>query len=484
MKNFLCCLLALGLLAKFGGESCPAKEGKPNILFLFADDHAPWAFGSAGNREASTPNLDRLVEEGMYLPNSFTATPVCSPSRAELWTSRYGSELGITDWIKPMERFFKDNPQDQPGLDPDLPNVAKQLKSAGYSTALIGKYHLGERPECHPTKQGFDYFMGFLEGGTTPDNPMLEKEGERKRFEGLTVDILTDEALGYLRKAKEKGGPFFLSMHFRSPHAKWLPVAPSDWEPFENLDPTLAHPDFPGLDIERAKQMMREYLASVKGVDRNVGRILSLLDELGLSENTLVVYTADHGYNIANNGIWHKGNGHWLLKKEMMPPATENVPVGQRPNLYDNSIRVPTIVRWPGRVSPGTVCENSVMNLDWFPTFAEIAGAPVDSGTVVRGKSIVPLLTGTVRDWEDDVFLQYSTKHQSHTHMRAWRSPKYKLVRDFLNPERDEFYDLAADPGETENLIHRLPEGLEPVVEEFDRKIRASMKAIGDNVGG
>ncbi|MAS96175.1 MAG: N-acetylgalactosamine 6-sulfate sulfatase [Verrucomicrobiales bacterium] len=461
-----------------------AEDAKPNILFLFTDDQAPWAFGAAGNKEASTPNLDQLAKEGMYLPNSFTVTPVCSPSRVELWTSRYGSEVGITDWIKPQARFFTDNPQDQPGIDPSLPNVAKQLKSAGYSTALIGKYHLGERPECHPTNVGFDYFMGFLEGGTTPENPTLEKDGENKSFKGLTVDILTEDALEYLKNAKDKENPFFLSVHYRAPHTKWLPVAPSDWEPFENLDPTLAHPDYPGLDVERAKRMMREYLASVKGVDRNVGRILKLLNELGFSENTVVVYTSDHGYNMAHNGIWHKGNGHWLLKKEMMPPATENIPAGQRPNLYDNSIRIPTIVRWPEKIQPGTVCENSVTNLDWFPTFAEIAGAPLEKDSVVRGRSIVSLLDGSSADWEDEVFLQYSTKHQSRTHMRGWRSRSYKLVRDFLNPERDEFYDLKADPGETENLIHRLPEGLESVIQEFDRKIRTEMEKIGDNVDG
>ncbi|MEX2580092.1 MAG: sulfatase-like hydrolase/transferase [Verrucomicrobiales bacterium] len=457
-----------------------AAQDRPNILFVYSDDQAPWAFGRSGDPNASTPNLDRLASEGMYLKNSFTVTPVCSPSRIELWTSRYGSEMGITDWIKPQGRFFKDNPEDQPGIDPAVPNVAKTLKTAGYRTALIGKYHLGERPECHPTKVGFDYFMGFLEGGTTPENPKLEKDGEYRPFEGLTVDILTDEALDYLEAGAEADAPFFLSVHYRAPHTKWLPVAPEDWAPFEGMDPELPHPDYSGLDVERAKTMMREYHASVRGVDRNVGRILDALDELGLADDTVVVYTSDHGYNMGHNGIWHKGNGHWLLEKEMLPPGTDNVPSGQRPNLYDTSVLVPAIVRWPGKVEAGSASERSVTNLDWYPTLAEIGEATMDEGATVRGRSILPVLTQTDTDWDDEVFLQYSTEHQSRTHMRGWRSPEYKLVRDFLNSGRDEFYDLKADPGETNNLIHRLKPEHEYVVTAFDDKIRNRMDEIGD----
>lgn len=453
---------------------------RPNILFVYTDDQAPWALGMSGDPNADTPNLDALAKEGAYLPWCFTVTPVCSPSRVELWTSRYGSEMGITDWIKPKSRFFQENPGDQPGIDPAAPNVAKTLKSAGYATALVGKYHLGERPECHPTRIGFDYFMGFLEGGTSPENPNLEKDGEYRPFEGLTTDILTDDALAWLEENGKSGKPFFLSVHYRAPHTRWLPVAPEDWAPFENLDPTLAHPDYPGLDVERAKRMMREYLASTRGVDRNLGRLLAWLKESGLEQDTVVIYTSDHGYNMAHNGIWHKGNGHWLLRKEQLPPATENIPRGQRPNLYDNSVRIPTIVRWPGRVEAGRVIERSVTNLDWYPTLAAIAGADLPGDAPVRGRNALPVLTGEAGAWDDEVFLQYSTKHQSTTHMRGWRSPGYKLVRDFLDPGRDEFYDLRSDPGETTNLIGKLDQAQQEVVVDFDAKIRRRMAEIGD----
>lgn len=473
-------LVLLALLAFFHAPFARSEES-PNILFLFTDDQGPWALGASGDPNASTPHLDRLASEGATLTRSFTVTPVCSPSRMSLMTSRYGSETGVTDWIKPLRRAFKDNPGDQPGIDPEMPNFAKTLQQAGYDTGLVGKWHIGERPENHPTEVGFNHFMGLLEGGTSPDNPELEKDGERQRFEGLTTDILTDHALEFL--GRERSDPFFLALHFRAPHAKWLPVADEDWAPFEDMDPELPHPDYPGLDIERAKKMMREYLASVRGVDRNVGRVLAKLDELGLAENTVVIFSSDHGYNMAHNGIWHKGNGHWLLKKEALPEETENIPSGQRPNLYDASVLVPTLVRWPGVVEPGATIDRTVSNLDWFPTFAEIAGAEIPADASLRGRSIVPLLAGeTPEDWEDEIFLQYSTKHQSRTHMRGWRSPRYKLIRDFLNEGRDEFYDLEADPEETTNLIGKLSEAQKAIVADFDAKIRARMEEIGDPV--
>ncbi len=481
------------IVAVFSPLFSPAAD-RPNILFIFTDDQAPWALGKSGDPNVSTPNLDKLADEAMYLPNSFTVTPVCSPSRVSLLTSRYGSEMGITDWIKPAARDFKDNLEDQPRIDPAIPNFANVLKKAGYQTALIGKYHLGESPKSHPTKIGFDHYMGFIAGGTTPNNPKLEKDGIVKNFKGLTVDILTDEALDYLGKQKNAESPFLLCVQYRAPHARWLPVAPEDWAPFENMDPVLEHPNYPGLDVKRAKRMMREYLASVRGVDRNVGRLLAKLDEIGARDNTVVIFTSDHGYNMAHNGIWHKGNGHWILKKESMPSATKNIPAGQRPNLYDTSVKIPTLVRWPGKVKPGSRSEKSITNLDWFPTFAEIAEAEIPKSSHVRGRSIIPVLEGKAEGWDNEVFLQYSTKHQSHTHMRGWRSAKYKLVRDFLNPERDEFYDLESDPGETTNLIeivtpiHRGIGIVAPmhreIMDEFDAKIRRRMKEIGDTAAG
>ena len=469
--------LALGLLLALVSllSACPlhATE-KPNILFIFTDDQAPWALGLSKHPYAHTPHLDKLFQEGAYLVNAFTVTPVCSPSRASLMTSRYGSELGITDWLHPRNEPKK-------GLAADIPTWPKLLSDAGYRTGLVGKWHLGLLDEQHPTVFGFQYFMGFRSGGSVPKDPVLEVNGVTKKVMGLTPDILTDDAMKFIQKNKEQ--PFLLSLHFRAPHARWLPVAEEDWKPFADLDPKVPHPDYPKLDTKRVKKMTREYLASVASVDRNVGRLLKLLDEENLREKTIVIFSSDHGYNMGHNGIWHKGNGHWVLTDP--PPGTKNIPRGQRPNLYDHSLRVPTAIRWPGVIKPGTVVPETMSNLDWFPTILEMADVQLPAKVLVRGKSFVPVLQGNVKakeDWNNDFYAEYSTKHQSRTHMRGYRTPRFKLIRDFLNDGRDELYDLQNDSEEKQNLILSEEESIQQIRDELDRKIREQMKKLNDPV--
>ncbi|MEZ6067459.1 MAG: sulfatase-like hydrolase/transferase [Planctomycetaceae bacterium] len=321
----LAATLLVSLLALFvltGKPAAGAGEGpRPNILFLLTDDQAPWALGLAGHPHAVTPQLDRLFQSGAYLPNSFTVTPVCSPSRASLMTSRYGSELGITDWI---------HPKNEPdlGLDPATPVWPILLQAAGYQTALFGKWHLGTQDRFHPTEFGFDEFLGMREGGASPRNPTLEVNGQMQKVHGFPPDIFTDEAIRWLRLRDPKASPFCLCVHYREPHAAWLPVRDEDWEPFASLDPQVPNPDVPNLDVERVKKMTREYLASLHSVDRNVGNILDELERLDLADNTIVIYTSDHGYNMGHNGIWHKGNGHWVVTDPPRPPRTSHVVSG------------------------------------------------------------------------------------------------------------------------------------------------------------
>ncbi len=458
---WLVVLLALAVQAR--------ADSKPNILFVYTDDQAAWALGLSGHPHASTPNMDKLFRRGAYLTNSFTVTPVCTPSRTSLITSRYGSELGLTDWLNPRREPYG-------GLDPEALTWPELLQEAGYDTGLVGKWHLGLLDRHHPTRHGYGFFMGFRGGGTTPSDPLLEKDGEERRFEGLTADILTDEALAFL--GRERDGPFLLSLHYRAPHARWLPVAPEDWAPFDGLHPIIPNPDFPYLDKQRVRRMTREYLASTKSVDRNLGRVAAKLAELGLEQDTVIIYTSDHGYGMGHSGVWHKGNGHYVLTRN--PPSTANIPAGQRPNMWDRSIRVPTAVAWPGHVAAGRVIEATVSNLDWFPTLAAMAGAKVPEGTVVRGRNLVPLLLGTATGWENDLYGEYSTHHQSRTHMRMFRTPRWKLVRDFLNPERDELYDLGSDPEETTNLI-RHPRSRQ-VVARLGEKLAERMREAGDRL--
>lgn len=465
------CGLFVGAWMLAALASLSAAE-RPNIIFVFTDDQASWALGASGNSLAKTPHMDRLAKEGVYLPNSFTTTPVCSPSRASLMTSRYGSELGITDWIHPRN-------EPRLGLDPALPVWPRLLAEAGYQTGLVGKWHLGLLDSQHPTRFGFQHFMGHRAGGWATVNPTLEKDGKQQKFQGLTADILADHALQYVQEHHEN--PFLLCWHTRAPHTRWLPVAEEDMAPYKNLDPPIPNPDYPQLDVARVKRMTREYLASVRSVDRNLGRLLKLLDELQLTEKTIVIFSSDHGYSMGHNGIWHKGNGHWVLK--MPPPATKNIPRGQRPNMYDNSVKVPTMVRWPGKIKPGSTVTETVTNLDWFPSILAMAGVTLPAQAKVRGRNIVPLLQGNkVPGWDNDFYAEYSTHHQSRTHMRMYRTAKWKLIRDFMDPERDELYDLVADPAETKNLVKSKDPRVRQARDQLHGRILEKMKANQDKV--
>src|SRR4030095_1006075 len=178
-------------------NSAQAQSKRPNILFIQTDDQAAWSLGVSGNRDASTPHLDRFFREGAYLRNAFVSTPVCSPSRASLITSRYGTELGITDWINP-------NVEPEIGLSPEVTTWPKLLADGGMFTGVNGKWHLGTQHRFHPSKFGFRYFMGFRAGGEATKGPKLEINGEVKQVEGFTVDIVTEDAIRFLREHRDK----------------------------------------------------------------------------------------------------------------------------------------------------------------------------------------------------------------------------------------------------------------------------------------
>lgn len=448
----------------------------PNILFIYTDDQAPWALGRSGNKQALTPNLDKLANQGMYFPNAYATTPVCTPSRAGLLTSQYGYELGLDDWINTKAKTLTGHQPDL-GLEQKYETWPEILQQKGYKTGLIGKWHLGYQPKHHPTQHGYDEFVGFVGGGTSPDNPVLEINGQAQKTQGLTTDILTDHALAFIEK--HKNSRFALSLHYRAPHYKFLPVAPEDEAPYLNMEMELPHPAYPDLNTARAKQFMREYLSSVRGIDRNVGRVMNLLDNLKLTDNTMVIFTSDHGYNIAFNGIWHKGNGFWLVNNP--PASTEQIPSGQRPNLYNPSLKVPTLIRWPNVIKANTQNLTSISNLDWFPTLMHVANAKPSASNIIRGKSFFTALQDENIVLSSDYYAAYTTQHQSITGMRMYSDGQYKLLRDFKNPGRDEFYDLINDPEETTNLINsKLSEQQQSIVTKFDQIISEKMRTTSD----
>ncbi len=199
----------------------------------------------------------------------------------------------------------------------------------------------------------------------------------------------------------------------------------------------------PGLPRERVKQLYRDYYASVSSVDRNVGRLLAKLDEWKLAGRTVVIFTSDHGYMIGQHGLWHKGNAAWLVEGKK----------GYRPNMFDDAIRVPLLIAWPGVVAPGTTVTRSVSNLDLLPTILEIAALDTPRNLVIRGKSMVLLMRDPASAaWDDTLFGQYDMHHYQIARMRMIRTPAWKLVRHFEAGGHDELYDLSEDPDETHDL--------------------------------
>ncbi len=457
-KPFLTTVLVLAALAAVApAHAGPAK--KKNLIFIVTDDQARWSVGAYGNRESRTPNMDRLAREGAKFLRAFVATPVCSPSRASLMTGRYGTQVGITDWITPREG------EAGLGLPADAMTWMAVLRAAGYRTALVGKWHLGTQPQFHPTRRGFDHFMGFLGGGNTPMNPTLEVDGETKKLKGSLPDLLTDDAMAFIRK--NKAGPFALMLTFRAPHLPYGPVPPEDAAPFKGLDPTI--PKFPGLDVAQVKKWTRDYYASVHSVDRNLGRLLQLLEELGLMEDTIIVFTSDHGYMIGHHGLHTKGNAVWVAAEHKGK---------QRPNMFDLSLQVPLIVRWPGTVKPGTEVPEMVSNIDTFPSVLGMLDVPPPKDYRHEGKDFSPLLRGKALKWRDTVFAQYDLHNGGKASMRSARTERWHLVRQYLKGPPDELFDLQNDADELHNLYevaeHRA------IRDELQRRLDEWMHSADD----
>jgi uncharacterized sulfatase len=469
VRLMVCGLVCFAAFAALAAK--PNAGSRPNIVFVLTDDQAPTAVGIE-NSELKTPHMDRLFHDGARLKHAFVTTPSGSSSRATLMTSRYGSELGITDWINPGK-------ERQLGLDSKFVTWPKLLARAGYRTGLVGKWHLGTIDRFHPTRHGFHFFAGMRGGGNTPKDPVLEIGGRRRQVQGFTPDILTDHALEFVRR--NQNGPFLLCLHFRAPHIDWLPVREEDWAPYKNLDPKLPDPNVPHLSAAKLKKWTREYYASVSSVDRNVGRVLDELDKLKLADRTAIIFTSDHGYNLGHKGLWFKGNARRQLTK-LPEQVWPYIPPTQRPNLFDQSLRVPAAVRWPGAIKPGTVVSQTISNLDWLPTLLEIADVEIPANVTVRGRSFLPLLRGQRLDWDNDLYVEYSMKHMAQTHMRGWRTPKWKLSIDFLNAGRRELYNLEVDPAETVNLIESSDDEAAQARERLTGHITRKMREIGDPI--
>jgi len=434
----------------------PDKPRRPNILIFLTDDHGQWAQHAYGNSELQTPNMDRLAARGTRMTQAFTPCPVCSPARASFFTGRMPSQHGIQDWLAE-----KTCAVEHPWLEGQT-LIAELLKDAGYHTGLVGKWHCGHTQDPHP---GFDrWFSYWVSQYPHYGVQQFSDQGNLLVEQGQQSPLLTRRAIDFLRDHKQSQGsdgkPFFLFVGYvdtHSPHD----AAPSDLVskydsatfrdiPNEKLPPCHGEALIPVSDnhqIERMKH--REYYGAVSSLDREVGKVLAELEATGQMENTLIIYTGDHGLNTGQHGMWEKGNG-------TLPQ-----------NFFEESIRVSCTLSWPaGGIRQNAVCDDFVNHCDLWATLLDVAGASPDEQTAARinspGRSYLEQLRGRkVQDWRQTIISEYGNA-------RMARTGRYKLVRRYpYDGVRflDELYDLQKDPRET---VNRFPDpSLAKVVHEL-----------------
>lgn len=428
------------------GQTATAR---PNIIFILADDLGWTDLGCQGSGYYQTPHLDRLAKEGLRVTSGYTCGPNCQPTRAALMTGLYGPRTGVYtvggtdrfDWssrpLRPVDNIIK--------LPTKFPTTASVLRDSGYRTAMFGKWHLGETPQHHPAARGFDeaiVSMGrHFEFKTNPATDVPSGT--------YLADFLTDRAEDFIRRNHKS--PFFLYLpHFgvHSPHE-----AKTEWiEKFRDRPAAGGHHD-------------PVYAAMIASVDESVGRIVRLLDELHLTQNTLVIFSSDNGGvgGYVREGVKASGD------------ITDNAPLRSgKGSLYEGGVRVPWIARWPGTIPPG-ISHAPVISVDILPTFAELAGVPRGSMPDVDGVSLAGLLRsgGTEapqRDlfWHFPGYLGAGKGAWRTTPVSAIRSGRWKLL-EFLEDRRVELYDLEADLSQTLNLADTQPEKAKELLEKLNR---------------
>jgi len=444
----------------------PAR--RPNIVFILADDMG-WMDSTAyGSRYYDTPNIARLARRGMLFTDAYAANPLCSPTRASILTGKYPARLGITTpacHLPPPAEFHpypKSGPPSQPLLVPQsrrfLPlgevTIAEALRQAGYHTAFMGKWHLGAPSKFWPKAQGFDVDLGAPNPGPpsyfSPYRLKNFPDGPKGKY---VTDDLTDRALDYIEAHRDK--PFFLCLWHFSVHAPFQ-AKPHYIERYRPRKDPLGRQDCPTM------------AAMLKSLDDSVGRVLDKLDELGIADETLLVFFSDNG-------------GNMYSRVDDTTP-TNNAPLrGGKATIYEGGTRVPLVVAWPGVVRPGSRCSTVVTSVDFYPTLLEVAGVPPPKGQVLDGESIRPLLDGSGRLRREAIFCHFPHRVPATGAVPSAyvRKGRWKLIRLFnAGPKlehRYELYDLEADIGETKNLADAMPEK----VRELDALLEKFIKDTG-----
>lgn len=408
-------------------------SAKPNIVVLFSDDAGYADFGfqpnCAEDMKELTPNIDRIARKGARFSNAYMAGSVCSPSRAGLMTGRY------------QQRFGYDNnlpPGFQSGLDLKENFGVEYLKGLGYSTGLVGKWHLGYPADYHPNKRGFDWFYGLLQGSRPyyeipkpSANRVIQENGKVTKEDGYVTDRFGDAACRFIRENKE--APFFLFVSFTSPHGPLQPK-PEDAR-------RVAH-------IEQKKRA--SYAGLIVSLDDNVGKVLDCLETEGLDENTIVLFTNDNGGQTST--------------------GANNAPLqGKKGTLWEGGVRVPWVMKWKGRIAAGSVIDKPVIALDLFPTFVEAAGGTVNPDWNLDGRSFLTGLDGEpeiARGTEMPRPLFW--RQGGSGGPRAMREGKWKIVHNRKTGEEPALFDLRQDIGESENLAKEQVEVFKAMLKKLN----------------
>ena len=490
MRQLLPVALAAAVL------TAPARGAdRPNIIYIMSDDHAAHAIGAYGSRVNHTPNIDRLAREGMLLRNVFVTNSICTPSRAAILTGQYSHLNGV-----PVFNRF----------DSARQNVAKLLQAGGYYTGMIGKWHLGSDPA------GFDHWE-ILPGQGAYFNPILYTATGEKTYTGHYVtDLLTDLAIGFL-KERPKNKPFFLMLHNKAPHrpwepdephrrqfeGRWIPEPETLWDSYatrtdalhENLQRVMG--DMTNRDLKltppaglagaalsawyaekpqsvtirrdgkdvtltgealgrwKYQRYMQDYLATIQSVDDNLGRLLSYLDTFDLAKNTIVIYTSDQGFFLGDHGLFDKRF------------------------MYEESLRMPFIVRWPAGIKAGTTSDAMALNVDFAPTFLDAAGLKTPGD--MQGRSLLPILRGrTPADWRTSMYYRYyhdPGDHNTRAHYGV-RTRTHKLIY-YWKKNQWELFDLTNDPQEMHNLYGQP--GQEQITASLTAELQRLKKAVNDD---
>lgn len=409
----------------------PVAAEKPNVVFLLADDLGWTGLGCFGSDLYETPNLDALAASGMKFTNAYAACTVCSPTRASVMTGMYPARLHLTDFIAGQNRPYAKLriPAWTKQLESRYVTIAEALKSAGYKTGHVGKWHLNgpAASATRPTDQGFDFSVSRPPG----TKGYFLKPGVRSQAgTNYLTDWLTDRACEFIDEAKAQ--PFFLYFAYNVPHT-----------PIQGREDLVKY--FQGKVKPAAIHNNPLYAAMVASLDQSVGRVLEKLDQLGLSNNTVVVFTSDNG------GLTQRYGKH--------DGFTENLPLRRgKGSAYEGGVRVPTIIRVPGVTKPRSVCDEPIMTIDYYPTLQAICGAEGDArhNQLIDGVNILPLLRDPTATLNRKLYWHYPHYHAGGDGpYSAIRAGNYRLI-EFHEDNSVRLYDLSADIGEQHDLSEKL----------------------------